>query len=459
VNMPDPAGKPMATSPSMMRRVIISSTAGTALEWFDYFAYGTAAALIFNVVFFSNLDPLTGTLVAFLTFAAGFLMRPLGAIFFGHLGDKRGRRFTLILTMTIMGGATGLIGLLPTYDAIGVAAPILLLLLRLVQGFCLGGEWGGATTLVLEHAPKRRRARYQMFVQLGAPIGTLLSTGLFSLFSNLPGDGFAVWGWRVPFLVSFVLLAIGLYMRLGIEESPLFERAARDKELVKVPLAALLRTAWGRVIAGFFMVQLSASGFYVVTTFMTNYGTATLELPRDLILNAILVGTVVQMFMIVLYSWLADRIEVTKVFVVAALAAAACAFPVFAMVDTRNTLLVGLGIVIGIALVTSPFGIVGVILGRFFTDAIRYSGLAVTYNIGSLVGGFMPAVGVTILAISGGRSWGIALLLTIIGLASLGGCLLGMGLMRRQEARNGGRSLYASDEADAQALVHNPSHS
>lgn len=458
MNMLDPAGRPVATSPSMMRRIIISSTAGTALEWFDYFAYGTAAALIFNVVFFSDLDPLTGTLVAFLTFAAGFLMRPLGAMVFGHLGDRRGRRYTLILTMTIMGASTGLIGLLPTYDAIGVAAPILLLLLRLVQGFCLGGEWGGATTLVLEHAPERRRARYQMFVQLGAPIGTLLSTGLFSVFSHLPGDGFAVWGWRVPFLLSFVLLAVGLYMRLGIEESPLFERAARDEELVKVPLLALLRTAWGRVVAGFFMVQLSASGFYVVTTFMTNYGTATLELPRDLILNAILVGTVVQMFMIALYAWLADRIEVTKVFIVAALAAAACAFPVFALVDTRTPVLVGLGILIGIALVTSPFGIVGVILGRFFTDATRYSGLAVTYNIGSLVGGFMPAVGVTILAVSGGGSWGIALLLTAIGLASLGGCLLGTVLMRRA-ARNGGGSTYTGDDRDVQALADGHSHS
>ncbi|MDI2098649.1 MFS transporter [Ruicaihuangia caeni] len=447
------SGEPMVTSPSMMRRVIISSTAGTALEWFDYFAYGTAAALIFNAVFFSNLDPVTGTLVAFLTFAAGFLMRPLGAIFFGHLGDKRGRRFTLILTMTIMGGATGLIGLLPTYDAIGVAAPILLLLLRLVQGFCLGGEWGGATTLVLEHAPKKRRARYQMFVQLGAPFGTLMSTGLFSLFSNLPGDGFATWGWRVPFLVSFLLLAIGLYMRLGIEESPLFARAARAQQLEKVPLAALLRTAWGRVIAGIFMVQLSASGFYVVTTFMTNYGTATLNLPRDLILNAILIGTVVQIFMIAMYSWLADRFEVTKVFIVAAIAASACAFPVFAMVETKETALVQLGIVIGIALVTSPFGIVGVILGRFFTDAIRYSGLAVTYNIGSLVGGFMPALGVTILATSGGSSWGVALLLAIIGLVSLAGCLLGMLLMRRHHARSGARSLYASDELDAEAIA------
>ena len=422
---------PVGTSPSMMRRVIASSTAGTALEWFDYFAYGTAAALIFNAVFFSTLPPLVGTLAAFLTFAAGFLMRPLGAIFFGHLGDKRGRRFTLIMTMTIMGGATGVIGLLPTYDAIGVGAPILLLLLRLIQGFCLGGEWGGATTLVLEHAPKSRRARYQMFVQLGAPIGTLMSTGLFSLFSNLPGNGFAEWGWRVPFLLSFILLGIGLYMRLGIDESPLFQAAARDNKLVKLPVATLFKTAWARVIAGFFMVQLSASGFYVVTTFITNYGTATLELPRTLILNAILTGTVVQMVMIALYSWLADRFDAARIFVVSAIAATACAFPVFALIDTKNPPLVQFGIILGIALVTSPFGIVGVILGRFYTAATRYTGLAVTYNIGSLVGGFMPAIGVTILGLSGGDSWGIAMLLTIIGVASLSGCLFGMWLLRR----------------------------
>lgn len=435
------------TSPPMMRRVIASSTVGTALEWFDYFAYGTAAALIFNKVFFSNLDPLAGTLAAFLTFAAGFLMRPLGAIFFGHLGDKRGRRFTLIMTMTIMGGATGLIGLLPTYDAIGVAAPILLLLLRLIQGFCLGGEWGGATTLVLEHAPKSRRARYQMFVQLGAPIGTLLSTGLFSIFSNLPGNGFNDWGWRVPFLLSFILLGIGLYMRLGIEESPVFKAAARGNRLVKLPVVTLLKTAWGRVIAGFFMVQLSASGFYVVTTFITNYGTATLDLPKGLILNAILFGTVVQMFMIALYSWLADHFDAGRIFVVAALAATACAFPVFALIDTKNTILVQLGIVLGIALVTSPFGIVGVILARFYTDATRYTGLALTYNIGSLVGGFMPAIGITILGVSDGRSWGVALLLMIIGLASLFGCLLGMWLLRPTDAPSGGASAYSHDDA------------
>ncbi|GAA3934640.1 MFS transporter [Microbacterium soli] len=435
-------------SPGMIRRVIASSTAGTALEWFDYFAYGTAAALVFNEVFFSNMPPALGTLAAFLTFAAGFMARPLGAIFFGHLGDKRGRRFTLIITMTVMGGSTGLIGLLPTYDLIGVAAPLLLLLLRLVQGFCLGGEWGGATTLVLEHAPADRRTRYQMFVQQGAPLGTLLSTGLFNLFGLLSDEAFLAWGWRIPFLLSFVLLAIGLYMRLGIAESPLFEKAARADRLAKLPFATLLKTSWGRVIAGFFMVQLSVSGFYVVTTFMTNYGTETLEMPRSLVLNAILVGTVVEMVMIMIYSWAGDRFGAPRVFMVAAFLAAACAFPVFALVDTRQPALVVLGIVIGIGLVTSPFGIVGVILGSFYTDATRYSGLAVTYNIGGLVGGFMPAVGVAMIGASGGSSWGIALLLTIIGVSSLTGCIVGQQLLRRaashESAAEEGYTLAAS---------------
>src|SRR5882762_8682766 len=222
-----------ASSLSMVRRVVIAATAGSAMEWYDYFAYGTAAALVFNKLFFLTLSPLAGTLASFLAFASGFLMRPLGAIIFGHLGDRKGRKFTRLVTVTGMGISTGLIGLLPTYASIGTLAPILLTLLRLIQGLSVGGEWGGAVTIALEHAPAKYAGRASMFVQLGGPLGTLLSTGMYAVLNLLPGDEFTAWGWRIPFLASFVFVLISVYMRLRMEESPVFKKALADDRLAK----------------------------------------------------------------------------------------------------------------------------------------------------------------------------------------------------------------------------------
>ncbi|MCE0764955.1 MHS family MFS transporter [Pseudonocardia kujensis] len=420
-----------AVSHSTVRRVVAASTAGTALEWYDYFAYGTASALVFNRLFFPSLSPLAGTLVSFLAFASGFLMRPLGAVVFGHMGDRYGRKFTLLVTVTGMGIATGLIGLLPTYEAIGTLAPIFLVSLRLLQGLSVGGEWGGAATICLEHAPPGYAARYTMFVQMGGPMGTLLSTGMYALLNLLPGDDFISWGWRIPFLASFVFVFIGMYMRLRIEESPVFQEALERENVAKAPLIATLRTSWRQVVAGVFVVQ---SGFYVVTTFVLSYGTTVLGLPRPLILTATLLGTVVEIGVICIYGILADRYGAVRVFIVSTALNIVVAFPVFLLVDTKVPVLVTLGVVLGIAIVASPFGVLGVVLGKWFAVETRYTGLSVSYQVGSIASGFLPSICIGVLDVAGGRSWGVSALLVLIAIIALVGCLAGQATLKRTSA-------------------------
>ena len=321
---------------SMINRILISSVVGTAIEWYDFFLYGTAAALIFGKLFFPSFDPLVGTIAAFGTFAIGYVARPFGAIFFGHFGDRIGRKVTLVATLMIMGIATFIIGILPTYDTIGVWATILLVTMRFIQGLGVGGEWGGAVLLVVESAPEGKRGFFGSFPQLGVPIGLLLSTGVFALVSQLPNEQFLAWGWRIPFLLSVVLIGIGLFIRLRVIESPMFEGIKASGTLVKAPLIELLKRHPKEIVLALGTRFATDITFNVMNVFMLAYGTQQLGLPRSFFLNAILIGCAVELFTLPLFGKLSDRIGRQKVYLMGAVFVAIYGFLFFQLVETRD---------------------------------------------------------------------------------------------------------------------------
>jgi MFS family permease len=424
--------EPGTTSESQVRKVAGACFIGTTLEWYDYFLYGTAAALVFNDQFFPTSDPVVGTLLSFLTFAVGFIARPVGAAFFGHLGDRRGRKIALIITVTMMGLTTGLIGVLPNYASIGVAAPIILTILRFAQGFSVGGEWAGAMLMAIEHAPPERRGWYAAVPQFGSPFGTLLSSGLFALVGLLPHDDFASWGWRIPFLFAFVLLLLGLYLRSRVEESPLFRKALEEERTVRLPIAEVLAQGWGRVVAGIFAPLICVGGFYLLTTFMISYTVNDLGLPTQLALNATLAAAAFEVLVLFVFGRLTDRLGAARICILGGIVSAVLAFPVFWLVDTKQPALVILGIVIGIGSLSIPYAPIGMLVSQMFSDETRYSGVSLSYNLSGVVSGFVPAMAVAMYALSGGLSWGPATLLVLIALASIGGTMAASQLIARR---------------------------
>lgn len=418
---------------SEVRRVAAASFVGTALEWYDYFLFGTAAALVFGDLFFPELDPLAGTIAAFLSFAVGFLARPIGAVVFGHLGDRYGRRRVLITTIILMGIATGGIGLLPTYQTIGVAAPLLLAGLRILQGFSVGGEWGGAMSMVVEYAPHERRALYASLPQVGSPAGTLLSSGAFAIVTQLDDSAVLAWGWRVPFLFAFVLILVGLYLRLRIAESPLFQRLTAERRRKRFPLVTLLRGYWGRLLTAIAALFVGIGAFYLLTTFAISYGTDVLGLPESLLLNATLVAAGVEIIVLVIFGHVADRIRPWRVAVIGSLASMAVAFPVFALLGSRNHVVVVLAICIGIAAISTPYAVAGSLSSELFPDEVRYSGVSVAYQFAGVISGFVPFFASTLLAVSGRAWWAESSLLFGIAAVSLVGALVaGRAVARRR---------------------------
>lgn len=417
--------KPRVTD-AEARRIAFAAFVGTALEWYDYFLYGTAASIVFNRLYFVSGDPLVATLAAFASFAVGFLARPVGAVIFGHVGDRRGRRTSLIVTVTMIGLVTGMIGLLPDFAAIGVAAPVLLTLLRVLQGIAVGGEWGGAVTLAVEHAPPERRGRYAALPQVGSPIGTLLSSGAFALVSLLPAEAFDSWGWRLPFLAAIPLLFVALYLRRRIEESPLFTELLQQQDRSSLPVVEVLRRSFGRVLVGLSASLLGVGGFYLLTTFAISYGTETLHLPRSLMLSATLVAAVVEIAILLGFGRLAERVGPGRVCVLGGIASALAAFPVFWLIDTKNPALVVLAITLGVACLSVPYAVAGSLLTELFPPQLRYSGVSIAFNLGGVVSGFVPLLATSLLAASGQRSWSVALLLVVLAaLTALGGALGG----------------------------------
>lgn len=399
-------------------RVVVASFIGTTIEWYDFFLYGTAAALVFNHLFFPTLDPMAGTAAAFATYAVGFFARPVGGIVFGHFGDRLGRKSMLVTTLSLMGLATFLIGVLPTYDQIGIAAPILLVALRFVQGFGVGGEWGGAVLMVVEHGHRGKRGLYASWVQAGVPAGLVLATGVFNLFSLLPEAAFLQWGWRIPFLLGIVLLGVGLFIRLQIIESPLFNEIRDREKPSRIPLFDVLGQNPRNVVLAMGARFAENACFYVFTVFVLTYATEKLGVARTNVLNGVLAASVLQFFVIPAFGLLSDRWGRRPVYLGGAIAMAVFAFPFFWLVDSGDTLLIGLAIAIGLLVHAAMYAPQAAFFSELFGTEVRYTGASIGYQLASpLAGGLAPLICLALLQWQGGAAWPIAVYM--IGLSAI----------------------------------------
>jgi MFS transporter, MHS family, shikimate and dehydroshikimate transport protein len=388
------------TSPAELRRVILASFIGTTIEWYDFFLYGTAAALVFNRLFFPTLSPLAGTLSAYGTFAVGFVARPLGGAVFGHYGDRIGRKKTLVWSLLIMGIATALIGLTPTYDQIGIWAPILLVTLRFVQGFGVGGEWGGAVLLAVEHSGGKRRGFHGSWPQMGVPGGLLLSTAVFAaLSSRLPEPAFLAWGWRVPFLVSVVLVGVGLFIRLRVLESPAFEKVKDARRESRAPLLDVFREHPREVLIGMGMRFAQNVIFYIYTVFVLSYGEKTLGYPRGLVLRGVMLASLLGLFTIPFWSHVSDRVGRRPVYLAGAIISLLVAFPFFWMIE-RGPMFFAIAMILAMNFGHDMmYGPMAAILAELFGTHVRYSGASVVYQLASVVsGGVAPFIATVLVA-------------------------------------------------------------
>ena len=403
---------------SSIRQVSVASLVGTALEWYDYFLFGTAAALIFNGLFFPEQDPLTGTLLAFATFGVGFGARPIGGLVFGHYGDKIGRKTMLVITLVIMGVATCAIGLLPTYAQIGIWAPILLVVLRLVQGFGVGGEWGGAVLMAVEHAPAGKRGYYGSWPQMGVPAGLVLSTVVFTIFQAMPEEQFLAWGWRIPFLLSVVLVAVGLYVRLRLMESPAFQEVDDTDTEAQMPIVEVFRTYPRNILIAMGARVGDNMLFYIFSVFALTYVTEELGLPESTALIGVMIGATIEFFLIPFFGALSDRIGRRPVYMGGAIFCMLFAFPYFWLLNTEAPALIWLAIslslFVGHAAMYAPQAS---FLSELFGTRVRYSGASIGYQLAPIVGGgIAPFIAVALLAWTGSY-WPIAVYM--IGMAAI----------------------------------------
>jgi MFS transporter, MHS family, shikimate and dehydroshikimate transport protein len=414
------------TDRSTLRRVGLSSFIGAMIEWYDFFLYGQAAALVFGKIFFPSGDPLVGTLAAFATFAVGFGARPIGGVIFGHLGDRIGRKSALVATLFLMGIATFLIGCLPTHAAIGVWAPTLLVVLRLLQGVAAGGEWGGAVLMLTEHAPPHRRGFYGAWPQMASPAALILATGLMYGMSALGDERFLSWGWRVPFLVSFLLIFVGIFIRLRIPESPEFERVKQSEEIAKRPVVDAVRTEWRSILLVIGMRVAENVCGYLVSVFALSYATNNLGLAASLGLLANMLAAAVQFVITPLYGALSDRIGRKPVYLLGAGLHVVLAFPFFTLVQTQNVPLILIAWILGYAIANGAlFATQPAFFSELFGTKVRYSGISIGYQFSAMIaGGLAPFVATGLVAWAGGATWPVSLYWMAVGLITFGTTLL-----------------------------------
>jgi metabolite-proton symporter len=398
--MTNPAGVPTRTSGL---RVALASFIGTTVEYYDFLIYGTAAALVFPKLFFPDASPAMGLLLSFATFGVGFFARPLGGMVFGHFGDRIGRKRMLVYSLLLMGLSTVLMGLLPTYAQIGWAAPILLTLLRLVQGFAVGGEWGGATLMAVEHAPSGRKGLYGAFPQMGAPAGTATATLAFYAVSLLPDDRFLSWGWRIPFLASALLIVIGLVIRLSIAESPDFTAVRERAAVARMPIVAAFRRHWREIllVAGAYLSQGVFA--YICVAYLVSYGTTVAGISRAQALFGVFVAALVAVVLYPLFGALSDRVGRKPVCLTGVVAMGVAVVPVFALIDTGDPglFLLALVLVFGIAMAPAA-GVTGSLFSLVFDADVRYSGVSVGYTLSQVVGSaFAPTIATALYAATG----------------------------------------------------------
>ncbi|MBB5119294.1 MFS transporter [Streptomyces eurocidicus] len=399
---------PHTPTPNSLPRIVVASLIGTTIEWYDFFLYGSAAALVFNKLFFPGSDPLVGTLLSFLTYAVGFVARPVGALVFGHFGDRLGRKKLLVVSLLMMGGATCGIGMLPTHATVGMWAPVLLTALRLVQGFALGGEWGGAVLLVAEHGDARRRGFWAAWPQTGAPAGQLLATGVLSVLTGtLPDGAFEAWGWRVPFLLSGVLVMVGLWIRMSVDESPVFKAAlaraeAREEEegvAERPPLVAVLRDHWRDVLVAMGARMAENISYYVITAFILVYATERTHLPKQTALNAVLIGSAVHFAVIPAWGALSDRVGRRPVYLLGAAGVGIWAFPFFALVDTGSFRALVVAVTVGLVCHGAMYAPQAAFFSEMFATRMRYSGASIGAQFASVAAGApAPLIATALLA-------------------------------------------------------------
>lgn len=411
--MPQSSVAPPATTSGpkidKMRKIAVASVIGTTVEWYDLFLFATASALVFNKIFFPSFDALVGTMLAFGTFAAAYVARMAGAALFGHFGDRMGRKSMLLTSLLTMGAATFAIGLLPDYATIGIAAPILLLVLRVIQGLALGGEWGGAVLMVVEHSPKDKRGFYGSLVQVGVPGGTLIANLVFLIIAGImPEEALLAWGWRIPFLASVILVAVGLYIRLTLEETPSFQAVKDAGAKAKMPLAELLRKYWKQVLLGALATISTGTAFNILVAFGLTYGKTKLGFSTNDMLIAVLAACAVGIIMLPVFGKLSDKFGRKPIIVGGIIAEIVVAFPLFWLMDTRSLAGVVFGYILLMTAFCANYGPIATFLAELFGSRVRYSGLSVAYMLAGLLGSAITPVVTTALLNATGQGSSVA---------------------------------------------------
>lgn len=399
-------------SPNTHKRALkggLAAIVGTTIEWYDFYVYATAAAIIFPTVFFpADLDPALKTLASFGTYAVAFFMRPLGGIIFGHIGDKLGRKPALTITLVLMGIATTLVGVLPSYAVIGIWAPVLLILCRMGQGLAVGGEWGGASLMAVESAPLKWKSFYGGFTQLGNPLGALMATGAFWVLSALGEDVLMSWGWRIPFLFSVVLIAFGFWVRYRVEETPVFEAKVGGHKQ-STPLLFALKNNWGPILLGFCIVAMSTGGYVIATTFVQSYAdTPEIGLDPAIILGALTIASLVEAIVTLPIAALGDKIGVKRVMYLGIIPSFLVIIPLVLSIQAKNVAFIWLFVILIRVTLSGAWAPLSTLMAQMFRPQARYTSMSLAYGLGAAVwGGLSPAIASLLLLITGGNFWSV----------------------------------------------------